>query len=132
MSSSSQVLPELNDQGLQGWPMEVRALLNSLQKQAYVPKNRRGGSRREYRVQAILWYKDSANQPQQTTVYTRDATAHGVAFLTQQCFKGGQSVILEIPTNGCAPRLQGHIRRCRQFKEGWFECVMQFPPSKKK
>ena len=113
--------------------MEVRALLDSLQTAAYVERNRRGATaRRRYNVQAILWFKDANNQPQQTTVYTRDATAHGVAFLTQQILKQGQSVVLEIPTAGSAQRFQGHIRRCRQFENGWFEGVLQFPSGKKK
>ena len=127
MSSTALVLPQLSGRGAIGWPMEVRALLGSLQTQAYVPKNRRSSERRTYEVQAVLWFKDCGGQPQQTTIYTRDANDRAVAFVAQQPFKIGQSTILEIPTPEGAQRFAGHIRRCRQFREGWFECLIMFP-----
>jgi hypothetical protein len=112
--------------------MEIRALLGSLQTKAYVPSNRRGSPRRTYEVQAILWFKDPTDQPQQATIYTRDANDVAVAFLAQQPFRIGQSTVLEIPTDDGAQRFAGHIRRCRQFRDGWFECLIKFPVGKHK
>jgi hypothetical protein len=134
MSSLLQTLPELGGQDTKSWPMEVRALLGSLETEAYVERNRREASpRRRYQTQATLWFKDANNQPQPTTVYTRDVTARSLAFLTQQPLKSGQSIVLEIATGDGAQRMiQGHIRRCRQFRDGWYEGVLQIPPSKPK
>jgi hypothetical protein len=132
MTTSTPVLPDLTGQNTLGWPMEIRALMASLQTQVYVPNNRRRSVRRTYQVQAILWFKDAGNSPRHTTIYTRDATEKAVAFLAQQPFKIGQSTILEIPSDDGAQRFAGHIRRCRQFRDGWFECLIMFPNGKAK
>jgi hypothetical protein len=109
--------------------MEIRALLGSLQTQAYCPsERRRGGARWRYEVEATLWYRDEEKQVRQTPVYTRDASARGIAFLAQLNFRVGQSIILELPSkSGLPQKFQGHIRRCRQFRDGWFEGVVLFP-----
>jgi hypothetical protein len=49
-----------------------------------------------------------------------------VACLIQAKLKLGQGVVLEVPgEDGTTLRLQAHIRRCRQFRDGWFDTLIQ-------
>lgn len=128
--SAAQSLPEQVGRGAGDWPIEIRALINALRTSVYISDDRRKHRRRPYEVAALLWFKDDRKQVSSTPVFTRDATGFSAAFVTQMCLKPGQSVILEVPAPGGADcRLQGHIRRCRQFRDGWFDCVMSFNES---
>jgi hypothetical protein len=117
-------LPEPHGPGAAGWPLEIRALLGSLRARSYFQNNRRSGQRRTYQVQATLWYRppgqDADLPPRQATIYTRDATARTLAFVTDVHLKPQQSVIIEIACDGPTPptRLYAQVRRCRQFREG--------------
>ncbi|HWP41580.1 MAG TPA: hypothetical protein VNL70_11680 [Tepidisphaeraceae bacterium] len=129
-SGGAITLPEPNGSGAAGWPLEIRALLVSLRARAYVQNNRRRGQRRAYETQATLWYsppdQDADRPPRQATIYTRDATARTLAFVTDVHLKPHQNVVIEIASAGPTPpaRLQGQVRRCRQFRDGWFDCVV--------
>jgi len=116
--------------------LEVRALIESMRRNAYPPGERRCGRRHSYRVEAQLWYRQG-DQIHSTKVHTRDAKPDTVAFITSEFFYSGQSVILDLPEAAAQAidasmprgRVHGHIRRCRHFREGWVDCVMQLRPA---
>jgi len=47
--------------------------------------------------------------------------------VTDVHLKPQQSVMIEIACGAPTPpkRLHAQVRRCRQFREGWFDCVVQ-------
>jgi hypothetical protein len=132
-TTQQQILPAQPGKGVDSFPLEVRALIASVQTKAYVPSNRRNVNRQRYEVEATLWYKDPLGRVGSATIYTRDVSNRRVSFLAQIPFNIGQSIILEVPSTdeSATQRFQGHIRRSKQFSEGWFECVLELPASGK-
>ena len=120
---------------VQAWPLEVRALLDSMRKFASAPKHeRRRENRRSYQVEgSILYLRNGQSEPARAAIYTRDATDKAIAFVTQTMFEAGQVVTLEVPApEGVSQKLNGRILRCRQFREGWYDGVFltQPPPER--
>lgn len=127
MSNGSQVSEVPPGAGIEKWPLEVRALVASLRVQnRYIDRDRRRGGRKQFEVQATLWFKDQKGQPQRENAYTRDLSGRMIALVSTIHLKPGQSVILDLPsTGGEIQRKQGHIRRCRQLDGGWYDCVLE-------
>jgi hypothetical protein len=109
------------------WPIEVRALLARLQRSALVKSNRRRGGRRPFLFEAVAQFDDARRGSQRVTVHTRDRTDTHIAFLTDAHLEIGQAVDLDFtvtPATETLGRVACRVRRCRQFQEGWFECVV--------
>jgi hypothetical protein len=108
-----------------GWPLEVRAVLQALARPAPSGKERRTRSRAESRMEAKLWLNQS-NGTAPVVVYLRDYDERAVSFITEAMLKSGQIVELEMTmADGKARRVPCQVGRCRQFREGWFEGVLQ-------
>jgi hypothetical protein len=117
------------------WPMEVRALIRSMRRRADTSQERRSTRRHDYLVDATIWYHQD-QRLESAHAYTRDVRPGSIAFVTTRFFQKGEKVVLELPESEqisvggkvFAGRVQGQIRRCRQFREGWMDCVMQLEP----
>jgi hypothetical protein len=127
MANETQVSEALAVPGTERWPIEVRALVASLRvRTGYRENDRRRETRRRYEIQTTLWFKDDASRVQNTTVYTRDLLERMMSFVCSSFFKVGQVANLDIPdASGAMHRVQGHIRRCRQVRDGWFDCLFE-------
>lgn len=108
------------------FPVEIRALLSALQKPPALRGDRRNGNRQPYLAEAIIHYEDVNQQLSRARVYTRNVSGHMLAIVTETHLKVGTSIVLELPwADGLARQLKGQVRRCRQFREGWFDVVVQ-------
>jgi hypothetical protein len=121
------------------WPLEVQALIQSMRRNAHSWQERRAMRRYAYLVDATVWYRqdESINRAR---AHTRDAKPGTISFITTAFLQKGQKVILELPEVSAATasavaaaglpsgRANGRIRRCRQFQEGWMDCVMDLEP----
>ena len=110
------------------WPLEVRALLAKLQRCATNTRCLRRQPRDPFFFVASVHFDDPQRKRQQATIHTRDRSRSCVAFMTQAHLELGQLVELDFtqsPATQQLGRLTGRVRRCRQFHEGWFDCVMQ-------
>jgi len=114
--------------GTRDWPIEVRALLEGLQRRKLKPERARRPERKPFLFEAAVEFDHPQRRKQRIIVHTRDRTDSRIAFLTDRCFELGQ--LVELDFSGCdatAPlgRIPGRVRRCKQFHEGWFDCVIQ-------
>jgi hypothetical protein len=111
------------------WPLEIRALLARIQRPA--PRGR-ACSRRQLRVpflfEAGLRYEDPQTGPRRIIVHTRDRTDSRISFLTDTHLLVGQQVELDFTRCAATASLgpvPARVRRCRQFLDGWFDCVVE-------
>ena len=107
------------------WPLEVRALFGALGKRGAATRERRARPRVDFRALANLWIMQKKRPVAAVPVYLRDYVAGAVSFVGQTCFAGAQPVELEARLgDGSMCRLPCMVKRCRQFREGWFEGVL--------
>ena len=108
------------------WPLEVRALFGALGKRsAAAARERRARVRVDFRALANLWIMQKKRPVAAVPVYLRDYVAGAISFVGQTCFAGAQPVELEARLgDGSMCRLPCIVKRCRQFREGWFEGVL--------
>lgn len=130
-----QVLPDAV-QELRGdtsnWPMEVRALVAKLQQRGLVTGNRRKSVRHPFLFEATVRYTGADLTHAQATVYTRDRNETCIAFLADTQLAVGQHVVLDFTRTedtAVLGQVTSRVIRCRQFHEGWFECVVQLGSS---
>ena len=109
------------------WPLEIRALLGALGKpSADAERDRRAKARTDFRALATLWIMQNKRPAAAIPVYLRDYAAGAVSFVGQSCFKTAQPVELETRlADGTLRRVSCTVRRCRQFRDGWFEGVLR-------
>ena len=110
------------------WPMEVRALVAKLQQRGLVTGNRRRSERFPFFFEATVRYTGADLSHAQTKVYTRDRNETCIAFLADTQLAVGQHVVLDFTNTeetAVLGRVSCRVMRCRQFHEGWFECVVQ-------
>jgi len=126
-----QVLPDVV-QELKGdtakWPMEVRALVTKLQQRGLVSGNRRSSVRHPFLFEATVRYTSADLTHTQAKVYTRDRNETCIAFLADMHLAVGQYVVLDFTRTedtAILGQVTSRVIRCRQFHEGWFECVVQ-------
>jgi hypothetical protein len=108
------------------WPLEVRALFGALGKRSdAAARERRAKPRVDFRALANLWIMQKKRPVAAVPVYLRDYVAGAVSFVGQTCFAGAQPVELEVRLgDGSLCRMPCVVKRCRQFREGWFEGVL--------
>jgi hypothetical protein len=110
------------------WPMEIRALVAKLQQRGLVSGNRRKSVRHPFLFEATVRYTGTDLTHTKATVYTRDRNDTCIAFLADTRLAVGQYAVLdftgtqEAAALGC---IACRVMRCRQFHDGWFECVVQ-------
>jgi len=126
-----QALPDVV-QDLKGdttnWPMEVRALVAKLQQRGLVTGNRRASVRHPFFFEATVRYTSADLTHAQAKVYTRDRNETCIAFLADTQLAVGQHVVLDFThtrDTAILGQVTSRVIRCRQFHEGWFECVVQ-------
>lgn len=115
------------------WPLEVQALIQSMRRNAHTLQERRSMRRHAFLVHGTVWHRQD-KAVDRAHAYTRDARPGTISFVTTAFLRKGQKVILEVPdeiepasAHGVVPsgRVNGRICRCRQFQEGWMDCVME-------
>lgn len=125
------MLPEIVHQlsgSTANWPMEMRALVAKLQQRGLVSGNRRKSERFPFLFEATVRYTGADLTHSRATIYTRDRNDTCIAFLADTQLAVGQYAVLDFTNTqdaavlGC---IACRVMRCRQFYEGWFECVVQ-------
>ncbi|HVT87603.1 MAG TPA: hypothetical protein VHD56_02015 [Tepidisphaeraceae bacterium] len=111
------------------WPSEVRLITSVLEQQESLFENRRSMTRYPYRVKAgIEIIEGSGMHPSRSVqVYTRDANARGLGFVSNRELSLGVKARLHLPSPADRPRwIACSIVRCRSFIDGWFEGAVLF------
>ncbi len=104
------------------WPLEIRALLESLSRPTLVEQERRTRQRTPFRLTATI---HAGRDQEPVEVYLRDYDDRAVAFVGSIFLAKDQHVELEIPDpNGTTRRVKCRVGRCRQFIDGWFEGML--------
>ena len=118
---------------IEAWPVEIRALVAALPRRV-TPSTRRQArkarrcARHPFSFSAVLSYDHPERGTQKLTVYTRDQNGTHVGFISDVLLTQGQLVELDfttLPETQSLGRIACRVRRCRQFQEGWFDCVAQ-------
>lgn len=131
MTTLPQAIQELKGD-TNNWPIEVRALIAKLQQRGLVTGNRRKSVRHSFHFEATVRFTGTDLTRSQAKVYTRDRNETCIAFLADTQLAVGQHVVLDFTNTEEAAvlgRVSCRVMRCRQFHEGWFECVVQLGSS---
>ena len=110
------------------WPPEVQLVISALEAGAAdPPTERRQCPRMRYRVKASLrLFSDPPGSPP-WLLYTRDAGARGLGFITSHRLPLGYGGIVELPApDGSMMSVQCTLNRCREAAAGWFEGALHF------
>jgi hypothetical protein len=105
------------------WPLEARALLTRIT----TPRDPRGGERRT-RERHTVRLRGTARIPGSRSpaeVFTRELTPRVVSFFVAQHIAENLLVELALEAPGETRKVLCRVRRCRQFREGWFEVYGQ-------
>jgi hypothetical protein len=111
-------------------PFEARALVASLQRPNAAVRNRRKSVRHPFLYEIAVQIRDprDGRVERSVRVHTRDRNDTCIAFLADTVVPVGQEIVLDFtasPQTQALGRITAQVRRCRQFVEGWFECVAQ-------
>jgi hypothetical protein len=93
-----------------------------------VPRiERRRVSRSCYRTQAWLQPVDETGAIRCPIVFSRDLDGYGMGFIAHHDLSALDLAVLCLPVNeGRTARIKCHIRRSREFANGWYEGVVEF------
>ena len=112
-----------------GWPPEVDLILSAMESGRHwaEPDERRALVRIPHRVQGRLrLFSDTPHVPPRV-IYTRDAHARGLGFITPHRLPLGHGGFVEFPgPDGRPRRLQCTLHRCREAAPGWYEGAVCF------
>jgi hypothetical protein len=107
------------------WPLEVRCVIESLCRKAPVSRERRASSRADCRMETRLWIT-AGKEAVPVVLYLRDYSENAVSFVTEACLRQGMIAELEMKlSSGKLRRVRCVVSRSRQFRDGWFEGVLQ-------
>jgi hypothetical protein len=111
-------------------PLELRALFASFSPPSAAVRNRRRSPRRPFIYPVAMHVRTEGDSRNDVTlwVHTRDRNETCISFLADAHVSAGTLVVLDF--SGTAEtatlgRISCRVRRCRQFREGWFECVVE-------
>ena len=110
------------------FPAEVNLVLSALEAGAAEPFiERRQCPRMQYRVRAMLrLFSDPPGSPP-WLLFTRDAGARGLGFITAHRLPLGYGGIVELAApDGRMLSIQCTLNRCREAAAGWFEGALHF------
>jgi hypothetical protein len=126
-SQSSAAVVEAPPAGGDQWPAHVQMILSALETGQNAPSERRGTRRAAYRTKAHLRLFTAAKNATPALLYTRDACARGMGFITPHYLPLGYGgkVELILPTGRLA-LAHCTLSRCRQFSPGWYEGALSF------
>jgi hypothetical protein len=115
---------EAGDEGHDPLPAVAELILSALDSGRHhnpAAANRRGAPRVPHRVRARLrLFSEPNGEPR--VIYTRDAHARGLGFITPHRLPLGYGGFVEFRgPDGRARRIQCTLHRCREAAPGWFE-----------
>jgi hypothetical protein len=111
--------------GVEGWPEDVRAVVESLET-AFPPiLQRRKLPRTAYKRQGVWEPKDGGEA---FAVYSRDANMWTVGFLTSHKVESNQRGVLRlVGPDGVEREMRSRVIRAREVRPGWFDVAVEFP-----
>ena len=108
------------------WPREVGLILSAME-MAECNEERRDLQRGHYRVKAVLRLHSDIHGGGERILYTRDANARSLGFITPHFLPLGYGGILQIPSpTGRLLSIHCTLLRCRQAAPGWYEGALYF------
>jgi len=110
------------------WPAEARLILTSMQAgEGNNSDNRRGGARIAHHVHGALRLFSDPDGSAPWKLYTRDAGARSVGFITPHRLPLGYGGVVELPAaDGSIVSAHCTLIRCRQTARGWYEGALSF------
>jgi hypothetical protein len=115
------------------WPAEARMILSAIQAADPGPPaglagtERRGKPRYEYQVRAFLRLFSDPDGSAPWKLYTRDASARSLGFITPHRLPLGYGGVVELPgPEGQSVSAHCTLFRCRQTVSGWYEGALSF------
>lgn len=113
----------------EAWPAEVDLILSAMEsgRHSAAPDERRALARIPHRVRgALRLFSDPAGESPRV-IYTRDAHARGLGFITPHRLPLGHGGFVEFAgPDGRPRRIQCMLHRCREAAPGWFEGAVCF------
>jgi hypothetical protein len=109
------------------WPPEVDLILSAMEAAEGAHDERRDHQRQPYRALAKLRLFSDAPATEAWTLYTRDANARGLGFITPHRLPLGYGGWIEMLTpSGRRTRIHCTLFRCREAVKGWYDGALYF------
>lgn len=111
------------------WPAMAELILSAMDsgRHGASADNRRALARLPYRVRGRLKLFSDGPHCTPREIYTRDAHARGLGFITPHRLPLGYGGFVEFPgPDGRPRRIQCTLNRCREAAPGWFEGAVCF------
>jgi hypothetical protein len=115
--------------GGETWPPMAELILSAMESGRHGAEadNRRALPRIPYRVLGRLRLFSDAPHTEPHVIYTRDAHARGLGFITPHRLPLGHGGFVEFPgPDGNPRRIQCTLNRCRETAPGWYEGAICF------
>ncbi|HZL38487.1 MAG TPA: hypothetical protein VFC78_24470 [Tepidisphaeraceae bacterium] len=113
--------------GEQAFSAQVELILSAIETGQFSPRERRCVGRAPYRAHARLrLFSDLPDTPA-WTLYTRDANARGVGFITPHRLPLGYGGLIDLAgPDGTSRSIPCTLLRCREAAPGWYEGSLYF------
>ena len=109
------------------WPPQVEMILTAIETGQYTRREKRAVCRMAYRVAAALRLFSDLAGTEPRELYTRDANARGLGFITPHRFPLGYGGLLDITCPDERVRtIACTLIRCREAAPGWYEGSLYF------
>lgn len=123
IGSSGSVAVPVND--VHSWPADARASLLVHDALVSVQFPDRPADRSPCTTRAIFHPEQDGRSVDPFILYTRDAGAQTISFITTRVLTPGQRGTLEMNlTDGSIRRSHAIVRRCQSYARGWFEGIV--------
>lgn len=119
--------PTLDADGPLAWPPQADLILTAIETGQFNRRESRGIARRSYRVSALLkLFSDGPDTPA-WEIFTRDANARGLGFITPHRLPLGYGGLLKmLCPDGNVKSIACTLFRCREAAPEWFEGALYF------
>jgi len=120
---------EATEDGGDAWPAEVELILSAMESGRHrsASGERRIRPRLSFRMKGRLRLFSDAAHVTPRVIYTRDAHARGLGFITPHRLPLGYGGFVEFTgPDGRTRKLQCTLHRCRETAPGWFEGSLHF------
>lgn len=110
------------------WPCAVEMILSALEAgTGAAARELRCFGRRRYRVRAALRLHSDPDGAPSWILYTRDANARGLGFLTPHLLPLGYGGVIHLESPLREPvSVASTLLRCREVSQGWYEGSLYF------
>lgn len=110
-----------------GLPPQAEMIMSAIETGQYGLLERRCVARAPYRVRAMLKLHSDLSGAPPWTLYTRDANARGLGFITPHRLPLGYGGLLDIIIpDGRIQSIACTLLRCREAAPGWYEGSLYF------